>query len=108
MATMKRMIGLYLLNPGKKLLLLQNILTKLLLKMFCHKKKLLRNKRCINSKIIIIIILIIIMMIIIITIMVILRDKNKITTVCTEHNFKNLVEYRTLLYIVKINKSTLG
>ena len=106
MATMKRMIGLYLLNPGKKLLLLQNILTKLLLKMFCHKKKLLRNKRCINSKIIIIII--IIMMIIIITIIVILRDKNKITTVCTEHNFKNLVEYRTLLYIVKINKSTLG
>ena len=105
MATMKRMIGLYLLNPGKKLLLLQNILTKLLLKMFCHKKKLLRNKRCINSKIIIIII---IMMIIIITIIVILRDKNKITTVCTEHNFKNLVEYRTLLYIVKINKSTLG
>ena len=99
---MKRMIGLYLLNPGKKLLLLQNILTKLLLKMFCHKKKLLRNKRCINSKIIIII------MIIIITIIVILRDKNKITTVCTEHNFKNLVEYRTLLYIVKINKSTLG
>ena len=48
------------------------------------------------------------MMIIIITIIVILRDKNKITTVCTEHNFKNLVEYRTLLYIVKINKSTLG
>ena len=106
MATMKRMIGLYLLNPGKKLLLLQNILTKLLLKMFCHKKKLLRNKRCINSKIIIIII--IMMIIIIITIIVILRDKNKITTVCTEHNFKNLVEYRTLLYIVKINKSTLG
>lgn len=62
--------------------------------MFCHKKKLLRKKGCITSKIIIIII--------------ILRDKNKITTVCTEHNFKNLVEYRTLLYIVKINKSTLG